>query len=209
MSNKLDTIKKIKVIQPITVNNDNESKDYSDEVRKSVEDNVKTVANASSSMSLITDQGRFEAFFSKGNNIRTMAQNVSAIATVEKSTLDLILLLMNADIGHKQDYDIIMQTLSEMRLGLDDDNIAIEQIIRIKKAIQGLQTRDALFEEIIKKINLLIDALSRQEETISKMGKEIDSQSKNNRSIKFIVYIAICTGAIGIVLSLITLTLLS
>lgn len=172
-------------------------KSYSDEIDESVKSNIEKVSSVSSEMAEILDQNKFIAFFSKGNNIRDLAENVSSIASVEKSTLDLVILLMGATVGHKNDYDAIMITLNELVDASDEDAMTLEHIINIKRAIQGLQTRDALFQEIVEKVNMLID--------LSVENK------KAMKSQKFFANFCFATGIVGaiagVVALLITFTL--
>jgi len=150
-----------------------EEKNFKDEVEFSVSDNIQKISLVSKEMEKIKKQNPLLAHFNKIENIQALANSVINVATVEKSSLDLIVLLLGATVGQNNNYTEIIERLDELKENFNSGTIELEQLVKMKKAIHSLRVRDKLFEDIIERVNLLIDLTNFQNEKNDLFNKEL------------------------------------
>lgn len=108
----------------------------------------------------IESQGGFNAFFSKGDNIKQVAAGVGKLSDFSRKMLDMIILLMGGTAKNKRDYDHIISTIDRMTESGDVNTGTLRQLLEIKTAVQETQKR----YEIIATLRLATaDLLERAE----------------------------------------------
>lgn len=97
-------------------------------------------------MSSIQSQGGWDSFWNKGNNIRQISEYVNKVTTVQRKTLDLVVLLMGGLGNTKWDFDIVRDTIDELSQQYYDDEEVLRFLLKVRGTIDQLKFTEERME---------------------------------------------------------------
>lgn len=147
-----------------------------DFVRTTLAECSDTLAEISKTMSSIQSQGGWDSFWNRGNNIRQISEYVNKVTTVQRKTLDLVVLLMGGLRNTKRDFHIVMEGIDKLEQKHYGEIEVLEFLVKIKEAITQLK----LTEE---RMDYYSEELQRQREVL----REITAKSRRGRRTIFII----------------------
>lgn len=137
-----------------------------DKIKETIEKCTSALLKVSKLSNKIIAQGGWDAFWSKAENIRKLANNFVELSGVQQTVLDLLVLLMGAAGGMKKDYDMIIKTIEELSQVHSGNVEVLKYILKIKKSVNELKRRDELLDALVTFTNDLRD-------TLNELNKEI------------------------------------
>ena len=149
--------------EPVKVfDSDEESYDFPVEVTSKVRDSIQELSEIPLIMHGIKNQNAFAAALSQGKNDKEIAHNVSVLASAQMKSLDIIWLLLGASVRNKADYETVIQELNNYETEASDNNLALEELIKIKRVVIGLKEKDAQINSLrlTTTISIVVAAVS-------------------------------------------------
>lgn len=156
--------------------------DLTQRVLTSISDSTRELLSISDTMAAIAKQGGWDAFWGQGDNIKGIASHVARLTTVQKSTLDLIVLIIGAAGTMKADYNIIIESIEELSREHGGSVEVLDYLVKIKQMVIDLQKRDAIIQDLLKNMqSMQADVLSVGSSSSSalKIAHEVANDSAN------------------------------
>jgi hypothetical protein len=119
----------------------------------------------------IKEQGGWEAYWSKAENIRHIAHHVDVLSAVLQKMLELSTLIMNGSINIKKDYSVIMAILNEYNDNYADQLEVVQALNRFRSMVSDLKARD----DLLDKIDLSVYDLNKQQLDLLSKIQSLDS----------------------------------
>jgi chromosome segregation ATPase len=134
-------------------------------------DNLKDI---SKTMSSIQSQGGWQSFWNKAHNIRQISEYVNKVTTVQRRTLDLVVLLMGGLGKVKQEFDFVMESIEELRQKYQDDVEVLEYLVKMKRVINELKVKEELLNQIHINMRTLKAEFDTSFERLNMMQREVE-----------------------------------
>lgn len=151
-------------------------------IQSSISDCTKDLLTISDTMATISKQGGWDAFWSQGKNINDIANHVAKLTTVQKRSLDLIVLMIGAAGTMKADYNIIVESIEQLSKEHGGSVEVLDYLVNIKKMVLDLQKRDAIIQDLVNNTqSIQADVLSVGSSASSalKLAQESANDSAN------------------------------
>lgn len=183
-------------------------------VKNNINSCAQEIKEISETMDQIEAQKNSEAFWKKGENIRTISKNVNKMSEVQQKTLDLLVMFLGASGKMADDYDTILQTIDELGELNGGEAEVLDYLLKVKRMIKEIKSNDERLKQIIfdinnhsKEIEALKDNYNKKISTFEKDFKIYNSKLKRitkkyNILTSFLLLSYILIALIGVIIYL-------
>jgi DNA repair exonuclease SbcCD ATPase subunit len=126
-----------------------------EQIRNNIEKCTNDIELVSNKMIEIREQGGWNKFWNKGNNIDELAKYNEKITDIQKRSLDLIILLMGASFRVKRDYNTIIDSIEELTESHPENIEVLKYLNKMKQTILSLKNKSESMENYKNSINKL------------------------------------------------------
>ena len=149
---------------------------YLNEIKTAIKKSTLELSSVSSEMKGISAQSGWDHFWYKSQNIDIVAHHVHVLSEVQKKSLNMMVLLMNAAGRMKGDYNTIIDLIDSLSKENEGSGEVLVHLLNMKRAIRDLQERDEAINAIAKLTNNLRDVLEGHIHNVDQGQKDIESR---------------------------------
>jgi hypothetical protein len=165
----------------------NPNPNFTDQILKAISDSTKELFEISDKMNGIANKKK--SFLDiilatheteDPQNIKDIAQHVAKLTKIQKTSLDLIVLIMGAAGTMKADYNIIINSIEELSKQHGGSVEVLDYLVKIKRMVIDLQKRDVIIQDLVKNTQTIqTDVLSVGSSTTTalKLAQEFTNDS--------------------------------
>jgi hypothetical protein len=143
----------------------------SGEFRTSVSNSIAKLKEISSQSLSIKTQGKWDSFWHKSENIKILAGNVGEVVTIQQKTFDLIMFLFAISGAMKQEYDLVLQSISEIQNNATDGEL-LSNLLTVKKAVVEMKTKQEMIDSLVTFSNDLRDSLEELNRSLASLSHD-------------------------------------